>query len=436
MTTPHFHRTQHIHTETLPCGLRIVSAPSLTGVAYCGLAVNAGTRDERANENGLAHFCEHLTFKGTRRRKAWHILNRMETVGGDLNAYTGKEETIYYTAFLKEHFARAIDLLTDIVLNSIYPQAEMDKEAEVVIDEIESYQDSPAELIFDDFENLVFSGHALGRNILGEAECLRTFRSEDAQAFTARYYTPRNMVLFVQGDIAPETVRREAARALKRVADSLEYGHPLRRLLEETGTPAPATDEETGRRAPLPYTPQEVVMHKDTHQAHVMIGTRCYSAHDPRHLHLYLLNNILGGPGMNSRLNLCLREKHGLVYSVESNMTCYTDTGVWSIYFGCDTHDVARCRKLVMKELARLREAPLSENALKAAKKQIKGQIGISFDNFENIALAQGKTFLHYGRVRNIDGLYARIDALTANDLHRTAQELFAPEQLTTLIYQ
>lgn len=436
MTTPYSNRAQAIHTETLPCGLRIISTPSPTGVAYCGLAVNAGTRDERADENGLAHFCEHLTFKGTRRRKAWHILNRMESVGGDLNAYTGKEETIYYTAFLKEHFPRAVDLLVDIVLGSTYPQAELDKEVEVVIDEIESYQDSPAELIFDDFENLVFSGHALGRNILGEAERLRTFRSENAQAFTARYYTPRNMVLFVQGDIAPETVKREAIRALKRVAESLEDGHPLRRMLTETECPPPATDEETGRRAPLPYQPQEVVMHKDTHQAHVMIGTRCYSARDPRHLHLYLLNNILGGPGMNSRLNLCLREKHGLVYSVESNMTCYTDTGVWSIYFGCDTHDMARCRKLVMKELERLRETPLSENALNAAKKQIKGQIGISYDSFENIALAQGKTFLHYGQIRDIDKLYARIDALTAADLHQTARELFAPEQLTTLIYE
>lgn len=424
------------HTETLPCGLRIVCTPSVTDVAYCGLAVNAGTRDERADENGLAHFCEHLTFKGTRRRKAWHILNRMEGVGGDLNAYTGKEETIYYTAFLKEHFGRAVDLLADIVLGSLYPQAEMDKEVEVVIDEIESYKDSPAELIFDDFENLVFSGHALGRNILGEAERLRTFRSDDVRAFAARYYTPRNMVLFVQGDIAPETVRREAVRALKRVGDSLEEGHPLRLLLTDGTAPAPATDAEIGRTAPLPYEPREVVMHKDTHQAHVMIGTRCYSARDPRHLCLYLLNNLLGGPGMNSRLNLSLRERNGLVYSVESNMGCYTDTGVWSIYFGCDPKDVARCRRLVHKELARLTDRPLSESTLRAAKKQIKGQIGISYDNFESMALAQGKTFLHYGRVRNINELYRKIDALTAEDLLETARDVFAPERLTTLIYQ
>lgn len=188
-----------IHTETLPCGLRIICAPSATDVAYCGMAVNAGTRDERHDENGMAHFCEHLTFKGTHRRRAWHILNRMETVGGDLNAYTGKEETIYYTAFLKEHFARAVDLLADIVLGSTYPQAEMNKEVEVVIDEIESYNDSPAELIFDEFENLIFNGHPLGRSILGEAERLREFRSEDVKKFTGRLYLPTNMTLFVYG---------------------------------------------------------------------------------------------------------------------------------------------------------------------------------------------------------------------------------------------
>lgn len=429
-------RGQEPHTETLPCGLRIVCTPSVTDIAYAGLAVNAGTRDERDDENGLAHFCEHLTFKGTRRRKAWHILNRMETVGGDLNAYTGKEETIYYTAFLKEHIGRAIDLLADIVLGSLYPQAEMDKEVEVVIDEIESYKDSPAELIFDDFENIVFNGHALGRNILGEAERLRTFCSEHIQHFAAEHYTPRNMVLFVQGDIPAATVRREAVRALARVTESLPANDPRRTLLAATDAPAPTTDTEAGRTAPLPYAPREVVMEKGTHQAHVMIGTRCYSARDPRHLRLYLLNNLLGGPGMNSRLNLSLRERNGLVYSVESNMTCYTDTGVWSIYFGCDAHDVERCRRLVRKELARLTEQPLTEAALKAAKKQIKGQIGISYDNFENMALAQGKTYLHYGHVRNIEKLYRQIDALTATELNETARELFAPEQLTTLIYR
>ena len=425
------------HTETLPCGMRIVCRPSATDVAYCGMAVNAGTRDERPDENGMAHFCEHLTFKGTHRRRSWHILNRMEGVGGELNAYTGKEETIYYTAFLKEHFARATDLLADIVLGSTYPQAEMNKEVEVVIDEIESYNDSPAELIFDDFENLVFHGHPLGRNILGESGRLRQFRSADVQRFAARLYRPDNMVFFVYGNIPPSTVRRELEKALQRVALSLPEDHPVRRALlgvENVEEANGQTDE--GRTAVPAYQPQEVTLHKDTHQAHVMMGTRAYSVRDPRHLALYLLNNILGGPGMNSRLNLSLRERHGLVYTVESNLTSYTDTGVWSIYFGCDPHDVARCRRLVLKELNRLAAAPLGEKALEATKRQIKGQIGISHDSFESVALSMGKRFLHYGRTQDIQSLYEHIDRLTAADLHAVAQDLFRPENLTTLIYR
>lgn len=425
------------YTETLPCGLRLVCAPSNSDVAYCGIAIDAGTRDELETESGLAHFCEHLTFKGTHRRRSWHILNRMEAVGGDLNAYTGKEETIYYSAFLKEHLPRAVDLLTDIVLGSTYPQMEMNKEVEVVIDEIESYNDSPSELIFDEFENLIFNGHPLGRNILGEAPRLREFRSEDVQRFADRLYTLTNMVFFVYGKIEPKTVRRELMKALNKVALSLPEGNTLRQKLTEETTETKATTDNNITRTVLPaYTPQEMVRKKDTHQAHVLIGTRAYSARDPKHLSLYLLNNILGGPGMNSRLNISLREKNGLVYTVESSMTAYTDTGVWSVYFGCDPHDVARCKRLVMKELKRLSEKPLSASALKAAKQQIKGQIGISYDNSESVALAMGKTFLHYRRTRDKERLFRKIDALTAEDLHAVAQELFQPENLTTLIYK
>lgn len=433
--------TSNIHTDvqsmpyttTLPCGLRLICAPSATDVAYCGIAVNAGTRDEEPDENGLAHFCEHLTFKGTHRRRPWHIINRMEAVGGDLNAYTGKEETVYYTAFLKEHFSRAIDLLTDIVFGSTYPQPEMNKEVEVVIDEIESYNDSPAELIFDDFERLIFDGHPLGRNILGEADHLREFKSLDVQKFATRLYRPDNAILFVYGRIDPETVRKEVEKSLKRVAASLLEDAPLKRLLTETFVPS----ETVLPHKEIPaYHPQKIIVEKETHQAHVMIGCRAYSAKDPRHIALYLLNNILGGPGMNSRLNLSLREKNGLVYSVESNMTSYTDTGVWSIYFGCDEHDVPRCQRLVANELKKLTVAPLSETALAAAKRQIKGQIGISGDNFESMALAMGKTFLHYNRPRSIEQLYRKIDALTADELHQVACELFTPENLTTLIYK
>ena len=403
-------------TFTLPNGLRVIHAPSPTNVAYCGYAVDAGTRDEQPHEQGMAHFVEHLIFKGTHKRKAWHILNRMENVGGDLNAYTNKEETVVYSAFLKEHFSRAAELLTDIVFHSTYPQQEIDKEVEVIIDEIQSYEDSPAELIFDDFEELIFPNHPLGRNILGKPDLLRNFTSQDALNFTRRYYRSTNMVFFILGDI--------------------DFRKVLRTLEKVTADIPSSAVEGYHRQSPLPYRPQHLTTHKDTHQAHVMIGARAYSARDPRHLSLYLLNNILGGPGMNSRLNLSLREKHGLVYTVESVMTTYTDTGLWSVYFGCDPHDVTRCRRLVLKELRRLAEAPLAPHALEAAKRQIKGQIGISYDNFENVALAMGKTFLHYDRARDLNRLYQKIDGLTAEDLHAVAQELFRPENLTFLIYR
>ena len=416
--------------------MRVICAPSATDVVYCGIAVDAGTRDELPDENGLAHFCEHLTFKGTHRRRSWHILNRMESVGGDLNAYTGKEETIYYTAFLKEHFARAVDLLADIVLGSTYPQTEMNKEVEVVIDEIESYNDSPSELIFDDFENLIFCGHPLGRNILGEAGCLRGFRSEDIQRFARRLYRPDRMVFFVYGRIEPAHACREITKALKRVASSLPEGHPFQTLLQTDASPARPDRNDAGRTAVPEYRPQTVTLHKDTHQAHVMLGARAYNAYDDKRTALYLLNNILGGPGMNSRLNVALRERRGLVYNVESNLTSYTDTGAFCIYFGTDPEDVDTCLKLTYKELKRMRDMKMTSSQLAAAKKQLIGQICVASDNFENNALSMAKTFLHYNKFENLAVVCKRIEALTADDLLEVANEMFAEEYLSTLIYR
>ena len=416
--------------------MRVICAPSATDVVYCGIAVDAGTRDELPDENGLAHFCEHLTFKGTHRRRSWHILNRMESVGGDLNAYTGKEETIYYTAFLKEHFARAVDLLADIVLGSTYPQTEMNKEVEVVIDEIESYNDSPSELIFDDFENLIFCGHPLGRNILGEAGRLRGFRSEDIQRFARRLYRPDRMVFFVYGRIEPAHACREITKALKRVASSLPEGHPFQTLLQTDASPARPDRNDAARTAVPEYRPQTVTLHKDTHQAHVMIGSRGYNAYDDKRTALYLLNNILGGPGMNSRLNVSLRERRGLVYNVESNLTSYTDTGTFCIYFGCDPADLDYCTRLVYKELKRLRDVRMTSSQLAAAKKQLIGQIGVASDNNENNALGMGKTFLHYNKCETSEAVFHRIEQLTSEALLEVANEMFAEDYLSTLIYR
>lgn len=400
--------------HTLSNGLRIIHAPSLTKVAYCGFAVDAGTRDEKENEQGMAHFVEHLIFKGTQRRKAWHILNRMENVGGDLNAYTNKEETVVYSAFLTEHFSRALELLTDIVFHSTFPQHEINKEVEVIIDEIQSYEDTPSELIFDDFEDLIFKGHPLGRNILGNPAQLRSFTSRDALSFVSRYYKPANMVLFVQANMDFKKVVKEAEKILADI---------------------PFAETNNLRTPPPVYVPACIELDKDTHQAHVMIGSRGYNAYDNKRTALYLLNNMLGGPGMNSRLNVSLRERRGLVYNVESNLTSYTDTGAFCIYFGTDSDDVDTCMKLIYKELKKLRDNKLTASQLMAAKKQLIGQIGVASDNFENNALDMGKTFLHYNKFESPESVFRRIESITSEQLLEVANEMFAEERLSTLIY-
>lgn len=405
----------NLNQHTLSNGLRIIQVPSPTPVAYCGFAIDAGTRDETSGEQGMAHFVEHLIFKGTTKRKAWHILNRMERVGGDLNAFTNKEETIIYTAFLAEHFARAVELLADIVFHSTFPKNEIAKEVDVILDEIQSYEDSPSDLIFDDFENLIFKGHSLGRNILGDPNLLKTFGSDDALNWTRRFYKPSNMVFFFYGNV--------------------DFRH-LVRCVEKYVGEIPDSKAEKLYVPLLDYLPERRVIHRDTHQAHVMIGCRSYDAHNEKRTGLYLLNNILGGPGMNSRLNIALREHRGLVYSVESNLTSYTDTGVFSIYFGCDPKDVDTCLTLVEKELKRLCMARLTDSQLAAAKKQIIGQIAVASDNFENLALDMGKTFLHYNRYESQEEVFQRIEALSADCLMEVANEIFDEHRRSVLIYQ
>lgn len=449
------------NTYTLDNGLRIIHLPSDSKVVYCGYQINAGTRNEEPGEEGLAHFCEHVTFKGTERRKAWHILNCLESVGGDLNAYTNKEGTVYYSAILKEHIARAVDLLTDIVFHSVYPQAEIDKEVEVICDEIESYNDSPAELIYDEFENIIFKGSPLGHNILGTAEQVRSFKTEDALRFTRKLYRPDNAIFFAYGDIdfkklvklirkalADDDSGKVAENAANSVGKLAEEKLPqISQITQISGDENSITTEKSVSSVksvgPENYPSvgkeiagQTIVMQKNTHQAHVMIGTRAYDVNDCRRMPLYLLNNMLGGPGMNAKLNLALREHNGLVYTVESTMVAYGDTGIWSIYFGCDEHDVKRCLRLVRKELDKFMQKPLSEAQLKAAKKQIKGQVGVACDNRENFALDFGKSFLHYGWEKNVDRLYEQVDEITAEQIQAVAQELFDKDRLTTLIFR
>lgn len=453
------HLEMKYNTYTLDNGLRIIHLPSDSKVVYCGYQINAGTRNEEPGEEGLAHFCEHVTFKGTERRKAWHILNCLESVGGDLNAYTNKEGTVYYSAILKEHIARAVDLLSDIVFHSVYPQAEIDKEVEVICDEIESYNDSPAELIYDEFENILFKGSPLGHNILGTAEQVRAFKTEDALRFTQKLYRPDNAIFFAYGDIDfkklvkllqraladDKSVGKLAEEKLPQISQITQISRDENSIAEEKSVSSvksvgpenyPSVGPEEHPSVGKEIAGQTIVVQKNTHQAHVMIGTQAYDVNDDRRMPLYLLNNMLGGPGMNAKLNLALREHNGLVYTVESTMVSYGDTGTWSIYFGCDEHDVKRCLRLVRKELDKFMQKPLSDAQLKAAKKQIKGQIGVACDNRENFALDFGKSFLHYGWEKNVDRLYEQVDEITAAQIQAVAQDLFDKDRLTTLIFK
>jgi predicted Zn-dependent peptidase len=404
-------------THTFPNGLRLIHIPSPTNVAYCGISIDAGTRDEEPGEEGMAHFCEHMMFKGTERRKAWHIINRMEAVGGDLNAYTNKEETVVYAAFMKEDFKRAADLIFDIVFHSTYPQHEIDKECEVIVDEIESYNDTPADLIFDRFEDIIYEGNSLGHDILGTAENVRRFQTDDALRFVKRLYRPEKMVFFLFGDVKWEEVKKVVGKKTSGIA-SLTSPTSFTRKTIQTSHPGTFTEERA------------------THQAHVMIGRAAYGSQDDKRIALYFLNNILGGPGMNSRLNVALREHKGLVYTVESTLTNYTDTSTWAIYFGCDTEDVEKCLRAVRKELDRLMDEPLTERQFQAALKQIQGQIGVACDNFENYVLDMAKAYLHYNQFEGKKDTIEHLKKVTPQLLQEVAREIFDEKGLTTLIFR
>jgi predicted Zn-dependent peptidase len=402
-------------SHTLANGLRIIHLPTDSPVAYCGFAVNAGARDENPNEAGLAHFVEHALFKGTVRRKARHILNRMENVGGDLNAYTSKEETFIYSIFMEKDFERAAELMSDLIINSQFPENELDKEREIIIDEILSYEDSPSELIFDDFENLLFDGHPLGHHILGNKHSLTLFGPASGFSFLKRFYTAGNMVFFSMSKTDFKYIKKIAGKHFAAI---------------------PPHEPTTGRAKPFDIKPQQIEKKKTTHLSHIITGGRTYNMFDERRYPLFLLNNILGGPGMNSRLNISLREKHGLVYNVESNITSYTDTGVFSIYFGTDPKNREHAISLVEKELTALRTKKLSGLQLTAAKKQAIGQLGIASDHRESLFLDIGKSFLHYNCYETLPDVFRKIENITSEQILEAANEVLCPEKMFRLIYE
>ena len=404
-------------THTFPNGLQLVHQyiNHDSAVAHLGLIINAGSRDELKKENGLAHFIEHVIFKGTHKRKAFHVLSRLEDVGAELNAYTSKEETVLQAAFLNQHYERSIELMADIIIHSTFPQKELDKEKEVVIDEINSYKDTPSEQIFDDFDWLLFPKHPLGNNILGTKAQVRKYTQADVLQFVKNHYRANSMVISSVGNIKFEKLIYLVGKYFS----------------ELTNDPKP-----TNRKAPQEYQAVEIIKKKRVYQAHCMIGNRAYSMMDEKRLAFSLLNNYLGGPGLNSRLNLGIREKYGFTYNLESNYTALSDTGHFSIYLGTDEDYLEKTIELVQKELKLLRDKKLGPIQLKKARQQLIGQIAISEESNANKMLNNGRSFMTYGKISDIKTINAKINSVTSEMILEVANEIFEPSQLSMLIFQ
>ena len=402
-----------MHTvHTLSNGLRVMHLYCKSPIAYVGVAIDVGTRDELEDESGMAHFTEHMMFKGTRKRRAWQIINRLENVGGQMDAYTTKEDTYVYSIVPTQFVARSVELLADVVLNSTFPDEELEKERVVVLDEIDSYKDSPSELIFDEFDEHLFSSDPMGRPILGSDQSLKSFDSRRMHSFVDRCYTPDRLLLFCMGDVDGNALLRLAER---------HFSVPCRKSVE--------------RPAVIADSPKfDVNVKMDTNQVHCVIGTRLNSLSDKERHAAILLNNILGGPNMSSLLNMAIRERHGYCYTVESSFVWYIDTAVWTLYFGCDPENRRKAYSLAMHTLESLRHTPITPRHLAIAKRQLRGQVLIGSQNKEAVVLALSKKVLHHESVRTNDEILADIDKLTADDLMRSANTLFA--NLSTLTYQ
>ncbi len=401
--------------HTLDNGIRLVHMEVPNMVAQCGLIINAGSRDEKEEEHGMAHFIEHMYFKGTGKRKAYHILSRLEDRGGELNAYTTKEETVIHGSFLKDDYGIAMELISDIAFNSTFPLKEIKKEKEVILEEINSYKDTPSELIFDDFEELIFTDEALGRNILGAELSLRSFNKKAITSFIKDNYFTNQMVVCSVGNISDKRITY---------------------LFEKHYKDIPSNTGEAYRHNKNGYIARQLTVDKGTWQNHAIIGNIAFKLQDKRRIGMYLLNNILGGQGLNSRLNLSLREKNGLAYNVESSYHPYNDTGIFMIYFGTEEVNLKRSTAIAMKELKKLREEKLGTIQLKKAKQQIKGNLARSYENHESYMLSMGKSLLAFNSIDPLTEVYQKIDAISPEDLLDIANEVFDEQKLSTLIYR
>jgi predicted Zn-dependent peptidase len=404
-----------MQTFVLRNGIRIIHQESQSPVSHFGVLINTGSRDEEADEQGIAHFIEHVIFKGTRSRKAFHILNRIEDVGGELNAYTTKEETAVYATFLSEYYPRSMELISDILINSTFPAKELEREKEVVIEEINSYKDSPSELIFDEFDEILFDGHAIARNILGTPELIKTYNKNSILNFMDENYHTDQIVLSSVGNIPMAKFIRLSEKYFGTIPEKLR------------------TKERSGI---YNYHPETRIVQKDTFQAHCIIGNIAPNIFSPKRMPMVLLNNILGGQSMNSRLNMALRERNGMAYNVEAGYTGYFDTGQFSVYFGTDKENLDQAQHLVNKELMKMKEVPMGILQLSRAKKQMIGQLAISAETHEDLMLSIGKSYLFFNKVDTLEAIFEKIEQITSKEILEIANEIFDESQNSILIYQ
>jgi len=404
-----------LQTYELKNGIRLIHRPNGSKVAHFGLIVHTGTRDENHDEHGLAHFMEHMFFKGTRKRSAFQIISRLEDVGGEINAYTTKEETAIYASFLKQDYRRAIELIQDIFLHSKLSDKEREKEAEVILNEIQSYDDSPSELIFDRAEELLFPNHSIGRNILGSEKSLTRFRNGAMEKFLLENYATNEIILSSAGNIPFDRIKHAAEKYFSQI---------------------PVKSRQRTRVRPASVTAKKLIEKRNSFQKHCMMVGEAYALPDKKRLQLYLLNNILGGPGMNSRLNLALRERRGYSYSAESHFAPYTDTGVMMIYFSCDAEKFNKSLQVTREEIKKLRTKLITDTRLNHARKQLLGQLAISSENSEHRMLTTGKSYLVFNRVDSLDIIQNKLDKITANQIRDTANEIFHPGNLNMLIFE
>ena len=386
---------------TLPNGLRCVHYRTTGKVSYCGIAVNAGSRDENLDCYGLAHFVEHTIFKGTTQRSSWHISNRMERVGGELNAYTTKEETVIYTVAPQGYLQRGLELIADLIKNTTFPEHELDKEREVVIDEINSYLDSPSETVFDKFEDFIYQGSSMGHNILGSPESVKSLNSSKCRDFIDKFYTPRNMAIYCVDPTPFDKVEREITKQFGNLKFPYEYNN---------------------REIPEIIAPFEKTINNNGHQAHTIIGSRIFGKYDDRRFALFLLNNYIGGPCMNSRLNQELRERNGLVYTVDSSVGLMSNCGLFQIYFGCDSSNIAKCKKIIHRELDKLANNTMKSSIFERARRQYLGQLHVSSDHKESRAIGLGKSLLYYNEIHDIEWSTKMLMEVTPQQIRDVAE--------------